>query len=237
MDDTILKINNSDLKEMDNSIRLARYFSYNKLKDIVNNQLYFCNCELFDDDNERKRIDKGRYKNSKALDISEKINKHLMNKCRAYVSCWTLFDSENVALWKIYDKNSTGACVVTTVGKLKEQLEPNILIGNVLYDEKINIPLIDIEGVASNYLATEFVKIEPYFFEQEVRAVFFSRSSEAGILKNIEFELLVDEVLLSPFANNQNRQRTEELLLKKIAKDKIKSSIVCESNKFIGYMQ
>lgn len=231
MDNQILKINRSDLKQLDNSTRVARYFSYNRLKDFVNNQLYFCNCELFDDNNERKRIDRGKYKNNVALNIAKKINEDLMNKCSVYVSCWTLYDSENVALWKIYDKENTGACVITTVGKLKEQLNSNILIGKVIYDEFANIPWLDIEGVASNYIASEFVKIEPYFFEKEIRAVFFSKSKVRGIVKEINFETLVDYVVLSPFANSKNIQKIKELFSKKFTNEKIKLSIISENPK------
>ena len=91
--------------------------------------------------------------------------------------------------------------------------------------------IFDIEGVASNYPASEFYKISPYFFEKEVRAVFYSKSKEDGLYQKIDFASLIDEVYLSPFANVKNRQRTENLLYKKIEKDKIKPSIISESVK------
>lgn len=233
MGNRILKIYNaSNLKELDNSTRVARYFSYEKLKDIVYNQrLYFCNCELFTDDNERKRIDRGRFKNSLASDIVIRITENLKSKCRAYVSCWTLFDSENVALWKIYDKYSTGACIVTTIGQLKEHLGQDTLISKVIYEEKAIVPILDIEGVASNYPSSEFFKIEPYFFEKEIRAVFYSKSHENGIFRDINFASLVDEVYLSPFASDKNLQKAKKILLSKIDNKKIRRSIVNESKK------
>lgn len=78
MDNIILKINDmSKLKELDGSTRVARYFSHKKLEDFINTeQLYFRNCELFDDDNERKRIDRGKYKTDKGLCVAEKIQNH-----------------------------------------------------------------------------------------------------------------------------------------------------------------
>jgi hypothetical protein len=85
-----------------------------------------------------------------------------------------------------------------------------------MYDEAVEIPWIDIKGVASNYIATEFVKIEPYFFENEVRAVFFSKSIIDRISRKIDFESLVDEIYLSPFANAEVIQKTKELLLSRI---------------------
>ncbi|MPM56996.1 hypothetical protein SDC9_103813 [bioreactor metagenome] len=232
MDNKILKINSNDLKELSGSMRVARYFTYDKLKDIIDNErLYFHNCELFDDDNERKRIERGRYKNQKARRISIKIHNALINECKAYVSCWTIFEDENAALWKIYDNTSTGACIVTTVEKLRKQLDQNILIGQVSYEENANILFIDIEGIASNYLSTEFVKISPYAFEKEVRAVFFSKETSNSIKMGINFESLVDEVYLSPFANSKNNLRTEKLLLKRIVKNKIKQSTISETKK------
>lgn len=232
MDNSILIINNSDLKEVDGSTPVARYIPYKYLEDLINNQLYFRNCELFTDDNERKRLDRGNFKNSRALNIASKTNGSLKSNCRAYVSCWTLFDKgENFALWKIYDKKGTGACIVTTVRKLKEQLNPNILIGRVDYDEKVNIPWLDITGVGSNYMAEEFVKIEPYFFEKEVRVVFYSNSKEDGLYQTIDFASLIDEVYLSPFANDKCKQKIKKLLCKKVEIDKIKPSIISESLK------
>lgn len=232
MDNNILKINKSDLKNLDGLTKIARYIPYKYLKDFVNDKLYFRNCELFDDNNERKRIDRGKYKNSIALEITEKISENTKGKCRAYVSCWTLFnEGENAALWKIFDRKSTGACIVTSVEKLKKQLESNILIGSVIYEENEFSMIFDIEGVASNYPASEFYKISPYFFEKEVRAVFYSKSKEDGLYQKIDFASLIDEVYLSPFANVKNRQRTENLLYKKIEKDKIKPSIISESVK------
>ena len=231
MDNVILKINSSNLRELNNSERVARYYPYEYLKAIVDDKLYFRNCELFDDDNERKHPERAKFLNKAALDITVKIHHHLKDKCRAYVSCWTLFDNENVALWKIYDKGSNGACVVTTIGKLKEQLGQDILINKVIYDEHVFSPFIDIDGVASNYPASEFFKIKPYFFEEEVRAVFYSKSHEAGIFRDVDFVSLVDEVYLSPFASDENKQTVKKLLLSKLGEDKIKESIISETKK------
>lgn len=50
MDIDILKINNiTELHKLDGATKIARYFAYDKLKDFLENGLYFSNCELFDE--------------------------------------------------------------------------------------------------------------------------------------------------------------------------------------------
>lgn len=232
MNNPIININSCDWQPLDDSQKIARYYSYKKLKHLFKEeQLYFRNCDLFEDDNERKRLDRGRFRDEKTYELAEKINNHIKRKFWAYVSCWTQFPYENAALWKIYDKYSSGACVVTSVGKLQAQLGSDVLIGNVMYEKEAHIPWVDISGKASNYLATEFVKIEPYFFEKEIRAVFFSESQENGLLKEIDIKSLVDEVYLSPFAGEHDLQQIRELLSDKIDGVKIKPSVISERKK------
>lgn len=149
----ILEVYNNGIEEVDDSIKIARYMSYEKLEKLTKGKMFFTNCEKFQDDYERKTIAYAKYKNQLAYDITKKIQKSLNEKCIAYASCWTKYSGEDAALWKIYDSSKNGCCIITTVGKLKEEINKynkNILIGEVLYEKEggVGVPWIDIQDVA-----------------------------------------------------------------------------------------
>jgi hypothetical protein len=99
----------------------------------------------------------------------------------AFISCWTLGDSENMALWKLYGgKNSIA--IQTTVGILKHEInEPknNNGVKSLLDKRIIKVDYIDHKSIDEN-LARELLAFRrspltrkpiAYSYEQEVRAI------------------------------------------------------------------
>lgn len=222
-DVTILKILHSDIKELDENMKIARYMGRKKFYDIIRDKsMWFSNITEFLDNKERQpRTIKSSSQRGK--EIIENIMNHLIEKCEVYVSCWTKFNQENYAMWKLYDKNSNGVCIVTTIGKLKEQLPQNVVLDEVRYDQGsgVIVPNIYPEGVAGNYLASEFAKIGPYKYEDEVRAVFYSVDKEKGVQIPLDFKELITDIYISPFANEKTVEELRKKISTEIGEEKI----------------
>lgn len=231
-DVTILKIFNSDIKELDENMKIARYMGREKFDKIMQDRsMWFSNITEFLDNKERQpTIIKSSSQRGK--EIIENIMNHLKEKCEVYVSCWTKFNQENYAMWKLYDKNSDGVCIVTTIGKLKEQLPQNVVLDEVRYDQGsgVIVPNIYPEGVAGNYLASEFAKIGPYKYEDEVRAVFYSVDKEKGILIPLDFKELITDIYISPFANKETAKELRRKISTELGEEKISISQIDEKS-------
>lgn len=231
-DVTILKILNSDIKELDENMKIARYMGRGKFDKIMQDKsMWFSNITEFLDNKERQpTIIKSSSPRGK--EIIKKITNHLIKKCEVYVSCWTKFIHENYAMWKLYDKNSDGVCIVTTVGKLKEQLPDNVILDEVKYDQGdgVMVPNIYPEGVAVNYLASEFAKIGPYKYEDEVRAVFYSVDKEKGVLIPLDFKELITEIYISPFASEKTVKELRRKISTELGEEKIAISQIDEKS-------
>ena len=112
------------LKIIDSNTRIARYFSRSKLIKLMNNQeIWYSNSEHFPDKKERT-IPDGFFKGweEEREENYRIINEAILRSVKSYISCWTKFDEDNYALWKIYDRYSNGACLTTTVGKLQKAI-------------------------------------------------------------------------------------------------------------------
>lgn len=233
----MLEIYEEDIEKLDSGTPIARYFSVSKLTKLLRDEsLYFCNSKRFQDNHERTLPDNIYWRYREAKRIAGKISDYQKQIYEAYISCWTKFDSENYALWKTYDKYSNGVCLVTTVGGLKAQLPKNVLIGPVTYipvsgePPKINIPMVH-TSQSSNYIATEFFKIYPYKYENEIRAVFYDRQYSLGESLPVNLKELITEVYISPFSNEERKEKTKNLLMRKFDINIIKESFINETNK------
>lgn len=104
--------------------------------------------------------------------------------------------------------------MVTTLDKFKKQLPKNVLIDKVRYTDSsgVQVPVIHIENIASNYLAVEFAKIAPYRYENEIRAVFYSTENVAGYNVPVDITQMITKIFISPFATEEKK----EILKKKL---------------------
>jgi len=171
------------LGKVDDNIPIARYYSREKLEKLLEERsLWFSNAEKFSDSKERT-IPEGfyseRFKPSQKEEY-QKIADSRKKYIKAYISCWTKFDSENYALWKIYDTKSSGACLVTTVGKLRAELEKNrkdIITTEVEYVDLNNgsqlcdLPWVVYKNFVPPIRMTENFKQKVYSYEQEIRFI------------------------------------------------------------------
>lgn len=220
--------------QIKDDVKIARYMSEKKfIKNLESESIWFSNTKQFEDNHERT-LD--AYKLKRMNRIIQKISDKTTDKCEAFVSCWTNFEKgENAALWKIFDKNSDGVCIISTVGQLRTQLEKELpfktVIEKVDYGEDACIPMLNIDKVASNHIGREFLKIRPYFFEEEIRAVIYSKKDEKGHDVKLDWKKITNKIIISPFAKDDQVKKLEEIINKYFGSDILIKSELDESEK------
>ena len=224
---------------LDDDTRIARYFNEKRLIDIIDKQeIWFSNIEEFHDKRERTIplsffIGVPDTYKQNYLTIQELKNE----KIKAYVTCWAKFPSENYALWKIYDKESRGACLVTTVGKLKAALNRNDMflceVNYIDYNDKqqrVYLPWViyDPDAVPNVMRVSEKFKIRPYKYEDEIRGIIYLNEDKKGFPVKVNLQSLIDEVYISPFSNKEQTEITLELLKSRFDERIIRISEIIE---------
>jgi hypothetical protein len=160
-------------------------------------------------------------------------------KAHTLSNSWSINEGENYALWKIYLSGTMeGVAIKTTTGRLKASFDPNeqriIRTGKVRY-ESLDYRQINAHKVSTN-------KRPFYAYEQEYRALIFLQFNlkdtgvrervpkfEVGTTVNVDLDILVEEVYISPFAGEWFRPIVESAIglhLPKLSKDRLKSSFI-----------
>lgn len=222
-------------------MKLYRYMSYYKLETLFQNgDLYMSNTKTITDNHEREipesffngwpRDQAEHYKK-----LSEIINKNVF----AYLSCWST-RKDDYALWKIYDSDKNGCMVETTLGRLMEQLKLNGLVfykveyvGKDGEKRKYNLPAIFTEssdGVPTLRGCEKFKRL-PYEFENEVRAVLYSKSNAKGILVGVDVGKLIIGAMYNPLSTEEDQRKVERLIHSKMPELEIENSVVDETEK------
>lgn len=128
----------------------------------------------------------------------EKMEKDKLRALSVCVSCWTLdrrndnSADESFLMWKAYSRDDIICRVGTTIGQLIECIQKpsfDIIISDIDYKGEIEM---------NEYENLIFRKSRFYGDEQEVRMVVLSNSDE-GVNLNIDNQILLNEIKLSPF--------------------------------------
>lgn len=140
------------------------------------------------------------------------------------INCWSIFPHESYALWKIYlggEKN--GVAIKTTVSKLKKAVEN----GNDIYPEDFFLGKVKYKKHLNNdelsRLSIITTKKPFYDFEKEIRLFILNYPlSEGGTIPpydlsvgrtvKVEPSQLVQELYISPFADDGYTQKIHELV-------------------------
>ena len=221
--------------QIKDDMKIARYMSESKfVKNLDSQSIWFSNTKQFDDNHERT-LDPYKLEGWNGK-IVQKISEKTASESSAFVSCWTNFEKgENAALWKIFDKDSNGVCIISTVGQLREQLEKELpfktVIGKVGYGREGYAPMLNVAEVASNHLGIEFLKIRPYFFEEEVRAVIYSKKDKKGYAINFDWKKITNKIIISPFTTDTQAHKLKEMINKHFNDDVLLKSKLNESEK------
>lgn len=232
-------INTIGLKKIPNELKIARYFTREKFEKLIKaNSIWFSNATFFNDNRERQMPE--AFFNgwvSEQKDFYKGIANWIDENVPVYISCWTKFDSENYALWKIYDPNSTGVCIVTTVGELIKQISrEDVLICEVDYlnpndmNLKIDTPWVEYNDVFPFHTLRikEKYKILPYKFEEEIRAIIYDSCKREGLEITVNPKELVKEIYINPFMSKENVLRARDKIEQNFGEEVLRESIIDE---------
>lgn len=135
------------------------------------------------------------------------------------VSCWHINDGESEAMWRLYSDSGKAIAIQSTFGRLRRLLHESILCGKVAYVDYATQPIPE-----DMYIAPFLYKRKSFEHERELRAILtddwplkYKRSKSArpprmvvydfeavppdqGTLVQVELNLLIEKVLVSPLA-------------------------------------
>jgi len=231
------------LDEVDDDEIIARYYNYSKVKRLLDSQeIWFTEAEIFSDNYERcipRAFFNGM--SESAADFYQKVNKAMNGVIGAYITCWNKFEYENYAMWKIYCQDG-GICVVSTVKKLREQLNrKDIVFCEVKY--------VDFNSKAGGKSIAPFVfyaddknppharvfelfKLKPYSYEKEIRGIIYKEKGKGnnGFGVKVSLKDMIDEIHISPFMKDDCAASLKNEL-KTVFKDSIiKDSLINEKS-------
>ena len=225
--------------------KVARYLSMEKFENMIEDKaIWFANADSFDDQRERS-IPRGFFRNwgEEKVQGYQKINEVADCVIGAYVTCWTKFCFENYALWKVYNRECNGVCVVTPFEKLKKQIDEageKPLWASVqyvdLFDDTVQYDLPWIffaDGSIRNTRVKEVYKQQAYEYEKEIRGIIYDLKidSEKGFSVAIKPEELIDEIYISPFMKDEEERKVINYITEMGLGDRIRKSILLEKKK------
>lgn len=217
------KINNGYTPSDDTEI--IRYMNFSKFMHLITfKKLYFRNVKEFEDKYEGM-MPEGFFKNwDEKSAVSYRTMIKILDKVRtAYASCWNSFENtESYALWRIYTDPDAGIAIKSSIKRLRTSLnDDDLKIYTVRYlksfddkNEDIEIPFVFKED--SFYRVKEACKLNTYGYEKEIRAIKFGKTSESGIELSVDTNELINEIYLSPFANEWFKELVKEIIAQPI---------------------
>lgn len=227
------KLYQNVLEPNDNSL-IWRYLSFEKFVNLITNQtLFFSRIDKFPDQlegtlpikNKERLVDEIKNIQLTNLDLAKSYadrEEIIISTYRSYsfANCWSKYDAESIALWKIYLNGTRfGVAIQTTYEKLKKVLEKpeyEILLGEVQY-------CVEVEALQQQTIFLR--KTPPYKFENEVRALILNQYTsegaregkprfEYGIEVKIDLVELIDKVYLPPLSPKWFEKTVSEIITK-----------------------
>ncbi|MDH6312704.1 hypothetical protein M2137_001479 [Parabacteroides sp. PFB2-10] len=157
-----------------------------------------------------------------------KENAEIREACKLCTSCWTYKDKEDYLMWKAYSNTESGLRIGTTVRKLVCALDAG---SYEIYGAKIAYG----KGIpCQNVLDSMFNKAIFYEQEKEFRLYINDsqeeRNAERPIRLNINPQVFIEEITLSPFMGGVGAKVMKDMLSSSYPylKDKIQLSQIME---------
>jgi hypothetical protein len=133
------------------------------------------------------------------------------------ISSWHINEYESFAMWQIFTKNNEGLAIQSTIGRLKEALQPENrieqYIGNVNYIDykKEYIPFDDA-------FFPFLFKRKSFQYEREVRIISDvstkNISVNDGLKINVDLSQLIEKIYIHPKSENWYKKLVIELVSK-----------------------
>jgi hypothetical protein len=214
-----------------------RYMQHWKLEKLLNDSaLFFPNAANLSDEYEvsipddtrklkRRQFEKEGFQNG---ELNEKLEKFFWEsnpmKDHVLLNCWSICPHESYALWKIYLRGeNNGIAIKSTVSALSKSVQEggdkyaeDFYVGKVRYKLKLNENEL-------NRLMVITTKKPYYDFEKELRLFIVHLPMEQGGIVppydisvgrsvNVNLQLMVHKIFVSPFADAGYKERLSGLL-------------------------
>lgn len=159
-------------------------------------------------------------------DINKKVEEQLelQNKLKGLtcVSCWNRANKESAALWKIYSGFSNGFMIKSSIYKLIESFKSS--------NEEIQLSEINYLDYNKDHFPDlhkyyPFIhKRDAYSYEEEVRLIAIKNPEsgydydwekekvQAGFYVSCDLNILIDEIVISPFSENWFYELVQDIL-------------------------
>jgi hypothetical protein len=212
--------NSSTLKIPINSQqKLWRYFSYERLKDLLlSEEIFFTDIRAFDDGLEgsltartRDRLfDWFQSQGNDAVIAHGSVKQYENHSEAFFVNCWHMNDGESYLMWKAYAER--GFAVRTTFERLQSSFDnfPGEVTGGIVnyvdFEREIT-PL----GNVFNHVITKDL---PYRDEREFRLLFWRTAKanqnimlgEKGIKIRVDLKMLIESIYLNPIETTEHEE-------------------------------
>jgi hypothetical protein len=213
----------------DNNTIVWKYLDLSKFLDmLLSQQLFMSRSDKFEDQYEGtfseptfEEIKKIAANNPKFLDY------YKSHREKVVISSWHINEYESFAMWQIFTKNNEGLAIQSTIGRLKEALQPERAIeqyiGNVNYIDykKEYIPFDD------TFFPFLF-KRKSFQYEREVRIISDVSAQNIpvndGLKINVNLNELIEKIYIHPKSENWYKKLVIELVSKLDFKIEIEKS-------------
>lgn len=213
----------------DNDTIVWKYLDLSKFLDmLLSQQLFMSRSDKFEDQYEGtfseptfEEIKKIAVNNPKFLDY------YKSHREKVVISSWHINEYESFAMWQIFTKNNEGLAIQSTIGRLKNALQPENrieqYIGNVNYIDykKEYIPFDD------TFFPFLF-KRKSFQYEREVRIISDvsaqNISINEGLKINVDLNQLIEKIYIHPKSENWYKKLVIELVSKLNFKIEIEKS-------------
>jgi hypothetical protein len=213
----------------DNNTIVWKYLDLSKFLDmLLSQQLFMSRSDKFEDQYEGtfseptfEEIKKIAANNPKFLDY------YKSHREKVVISSWHINEYESFAMWQIFTKNNEGLAIQSTIGRLKNALQPENrieqYIGNVNYIDykKEYIPFDD------TFFPFLF-KRKSFQYEREVRIISDvsaqNISINEGLKINVDLNQLIEKIYIHPKSENWYKKLVIELVSKLNFKIEIEKS-------------
>jgi hypothetical protein len=213
----------------DNNTIVWKYLDLSKFLDmLLSQQLFMSRSDKFEDQHEGtfseptfEEIKKIAANNPKFLDY------YKSHREKVVISSWHINEYESFAMWQIFTKNNEGLAIQSTIGRLKNALQPENrieqYIGNVNYIDykKEYIPFDD------TFFPFLF-KRKSFQYEREVRIISDvsaqNISINEGLKINVDLNQLIEKIYIHPKSENWYKKLVIELVSKLDFKIEIEKS-------------
>ncbi|MBP6073903.1 MAG: hypothetical protein KA486_02945 [Flavobacterium sp.] len=213
-------INNSNITlPEDNNTVVWKYLDLSKFLDmLLSQQLFMSRSDKFEDQYEGTFSEPTFEEIKKiAANKPEFLDYYKSHREKVVISSWHINEYESFAMWQIFTKNNEGLAIQSTIGRLKEALQPEKrveqYIGNVNYIDykKEYIPF-------DNAFFPFLFKRKSFQYEREVRIITdvssHNISVNEGIKINVDLNQLIEKIYIHPKSENWYKKLVIELVSK-----------------------